>query len=895
MRKDLLKKDLSNELVVMDLQSVSTTLVSICSETVIKISREDTIPEQIQMRILLSLGLIWEISTAAATSPSSEKVVTLRDHITQIRSMSISLSQRIGNDLVLFSSACIPLLTEDFITASVSSNFLLAEAALSNALTKLSGLVRSAAATRTLRDAIEDLRQVIVDIGEVKEIESIHSLGPLAQAFIEQMTELIKRAFGYDHEGFAGIAEALGSVGDQVLWGCHAVSDLIKEESGAKGNYDRVSNEVVTLITQLRDDLWIHIQKLGKDQTVAIKISCSAFQVCEAFYKLLRTSLSVQRFMKRKGTLFDEDEEEEETVVPVPEDGESDVLEDAEEDEGEEEEEENKENNEDKKNKDDEEDDNIVEDEDEDDCDVWKEPPDSSANIMLDTDGKLKAGNLNKLIERLTMASEQDITFQKTFVTTYRSFTTPEAFFRKLRQRFNMDIPHLPPSVSPSEYRKLFILPVQLRVINVMRQWIDTSIFDMDDALIERIRAFISTELDQDTFRGFSRQLGDLLTRKIEERRTAVEAEMSERAIVEDAAAKVVPEEKKIEEPIAPENGDAPESTTPFEDPDFIEGCIVKNEAAEDGGRSTVETPSTQNGERKIMPVSRERSRTFQSTVHIKTLSTFTFMTMGTEVSMDKELPMPMVHDEDVISAECLKIFQFTSEEIAEQMTFLDFHYYRMIRPVELLNKSWSKYNGERSPNVTTLIRRFNEVSRWAATLILAQKTAAARAVMWSRFVVIGDALLRLNNFNSLLAILSVFNVSSINRLRETKRLLPNPMSKWIEAQMKLMNSAGSYHNYRESIRMVDPPLVPYLGVYLTDLTFIEDGNQNFLDGLINFKKRQMVYKIIADIQLYQQDKYDISPNPNILSFLSKLDFKDENDLYKLSLIREPRINTSVN
>lgn len=291
----------------------------------------------------------------------------------------------------------------------------------------------------------------------------------------------------------------------------------------------------------------------------------------------------------------------------------------------------------------------------------------------------------------------------------------------------------------------------------------------------------------------------------------------------------------------------------------------------------------------------REKSRSFADTEHIKTLSTFTLMAMGTEIGMDKELPMPMVHDDEVISRECLKIFQHTSEEIAEQLTFLDSHYYHMIRPVELLNKSWSKSNGARSPNVVVLIRRFNEVSQWAASLILAQKTAPARAVMWSRFVVIGDALLRLKNFNSLLAILSAFNTSAVNRLRETKRLVPTPMLKWIESQMRLMDSNGSYHVYRETLHSVEPPAIPYLGMYLTDLTFIEDGNQNFISGLINFKKRQMIYNVIAEIQLYQQDRYNIPPNPSILSSLSKFESKPVNELYNISLIREPRTAAPIN
>lgn len=49
----------------------------------------------------------------------------------------------------------------------------------------------------------------------------------------------------------------------------------------------------------------------------------------------------------------------------------------------------------------------------------------------------------------------------------------------------------------------------------------------------------------------------------------------------------------------------------------------------------------------------------------------------------------------------------------------------------------------------------------------------------------------------------------------------------------------------REALHRCDPPCIPYLGMYLTDLSFIEEGIPNFTDdGLLNFSKMRMVRKI---------------------------------------------------
>lgn len=54
--------------------------------------------------------------------------------------------------------------------------------------------------------------------------------------------------------------------------------------------------------------------------------------------------------------------------------------------------------------------------------------------------------------------------------------------------------------------------------------------------------------------------------------------------------------------------------------------------------------------------------------------------------------------------------------------------------------------------------------------------------------------------------------------------------------------SDGRFRVMREALHRCDPPCIPYLGMYLTDLSFIEEGTPDFTpDGLLNFSKMRMV------------------------------------------------------
>ena len=166
----------------------------------------------------------------------------------------------------------------------------------------------------------------------------------------------------------------------------------------------------------------------------------------------------------------------------------------------------------------------------------------------------------------------------------------------------------------------------------------------------------------------------------------------------------------------------------------------------------------------------------------------------------------------------------------------------------------------------------------------------------------------QMNNFNSLMAILAGINTSAVYRLKFTRDKIPEASKQILEELSDLMDPTQSYNNYRQKLHDVDPPCVPFLyvfyffisfyssqtyfyifrGTYLTDITFIEDGNPDYIQGLINYRKREFVFNVIREIQQYQQQAYK-DELVYIGHFLTELPSNSEEKLYNLSLIREPR------
>eukprot|EP01089_Gocevia_fonbrunei_P011862 TRINITY_DN2635_c0_g2_i1.p1 TRINITY_DN2635_c0_g2~~TRINITY_DN2635_c0_g2_i1.p1 ORF type:complete len:409 (-),score=64.63 TRINITY_DN2635_c0_g2_i1:8-1234(-) len=295
--------------------------------------------------------------------------------------------------------------------------------------------------------------------------------------------------------------------------------------------------------------------------------------------------------------------------------------------------------------------------------------------VVFEYDAKqkktLSSGTLNRLIQWLTSPNEHDPLFMAAFFITYRSFTTPQILLDRLICRYEAV-----PSSLLSESEKLNFLQkkqsvIRLRAFNALKFWVERHEYDLQDEEVKK------------NFQSFAKSLA-LLSEQDKKM-----SNMLLRAI-QKAVKRLNLENSKCDYEIQLRVFQAHQ-----------EKILKMLKHLEDMRRGARRVATEETG-------SPEK--------HAET---------GDDIygnPINKPPPLPILPKNYRRPSEYL--LDWDPEEIARQLTLIEFEIFRRIQPKEFLNQAWNK-NGKMvsARNICELIDRFNWTGSFMSTIIAVSYT----------------------------------------------------------------------------------------------------------------------------------------------------------------------------
>ncbi|KAL5359629.1 ras guanine nucleotide exchange factor domain-containing protein [Aspergillus floccosus] len=243
------------------------------------------------------------------------------------------------------------------------------------------------------------------------------------------------------------------------------------------------------------------------------------------------------------------------------------------------------------------------------------------------------------------------------------------------------------------------------------------------------------------------------------------------------------------------------------------------------------------------------------------------------------------------------QFMEMPDEDFARELTRIDWIMFNSFRPRDLVRhvsiSGPDKDKIESLKHVNRMIKQFNHVAFFVASVILFRDKPKHRAKAMEKFMNIAQKLRRLNNYNSLGAVIAGINGTPVHRLSQTRELVPMQTQKDFMRLVILMGTQKSHFAYRLAWDNSFSERIPFLPLHRRDLVSAEEGNKTFVGDSrtrINWRKFEVMGEVVLGIQHSQKTPY---PQMHRYEDAARLvlDMKfsgDDEDLYARSMQVEP-------
>ncbi|KAJ5678731.1 hypothetical protein N7462_006975 [Penicillium macrosclerotiorum] len=499
---------------------------------------------------------------------------------------------------------------------------------------------------------------------------------------------------------------------------------------------------------------------------------------------------------------------------------------------------------------------------------VVRPKPSSESNSSAET-----GLSFDELVDRLVALpmSKQDSKFGSIFLCLYRKFAAPATLLNALINRFEKN--------ETSNVDQLARMVDQLRLLNVVALW--ASEYPGDFAYPKtrkRINDFVTT-LEKSHFYMFAaKEIGSYLDSNTED--DDVGWAFRDGDVDESSLTETFFDNSGRSSPV-------PFLTATYEDEDEEEEDPIYHMSALDLSDGPHDSTSRLSGTLSISSSTDKPSSTLNQS--------FTMLTL--EAAQKESLRLELTCRTLLGKVQWRYFMETPDEEFARELTRIDWVMYNSFRPRDLVRhvsiSGMDKDKIRSLHNVNRMIKQFNHLAFFVASMILLRDKPKHRARCLEKFMSIAAKLRRQNNYNALGAVIAAINGTPVLRLTQTRELIPIATQKEFMRLVILMGTQRSHFAYRLAWENSFSERIPFLPLHRRDLVSAEEGNKTFVGenkSRINWKKFEVMGEIVLGIQRSQK-----TPHPQAQRFDDVerliLDSKlsgDEEDLYARSMQVEP-------
>ncbi|XP_072351868.1 rap guanine nucleotide exchange factor 2 isoform X7 [Scyliorhinus torazame] len=197
-----------------------------------------------------------------------------------------------------------------------------------------------------------------------------------------------------------------------------------------------------------------------------------------------------------------------------------------------------------------------------------------------------------------------------------------------------------------------------------------------------------------------------------------------------------------------------------------------------------------------------------------------------------------------------ITLLQLSMIEVATQLSMRNFELFRNIEPTEYIDDLFKLKSKTECANLKKFENIINQETFWVATEILKESNQLKRMKIIKHFIKMALHCRECKNFNSMFAIISGLYLAPVARLRNTWEKLPNKYEKLFQDLQDLLDPSRNMAKYRNVLNNenLQPPIIPLFPVIKKDLTFLHEGNDSKVEGLVNFEKLRMIAKEIRHV-----------------------------------------------